>query len=419
MKRNRKKFRAVQKNFTGQRRTFMFFLVAAVAGVACYSQIRNHRVDEAVFTVTRAAHGQASQVETFIAETADGKTYEIPVEVQAEEYSKEECFRLLEQAKEAFEAEFLEQNAAPEQVQTDLYLPNSWLGGRVEADYVSSQPQILDSDGTVYADDLEEAQVVNLKVTFACQDQQLEYETWIHVVPKEYKGEEKIRQNIIHAVREQEALTRQTGTFELPGRVDGLGITWSGEPDRSLWYLFFLGAAVMICLRIQKQQKEKKKRVVYQKRLLLEYPQMVMQLSLLMGAGMTPLAAWERMIKHTLKEQGSERKESSKKCFIQEMTITYREIRDGCPEAAAYEKFGQRIGLLPYQKLASLLVQYLKKGTRDIRGLLEQEALTVQEERIHAAQKVGEEAGTKLLMPMLLLLLVVLVVVLYPAIISF
>ena len=245
-------------------------------------------MDHAGAVVTRASHGQASFVETFTAETADGKTFEIPIEIQAEQYSKEECLRLLEQAQEAFESAFLGENTSSEQVQTDLFLPDTWMDGMVEADYVSSQPEILNYDGTVYADELKEAHPVGIQVTFTCQDQQLEYDTWVNVIPKVYNGDEKIRQDILRAVRAQEEASRQTGTFELPEQVGGQGITWSREPDRSFLYLVFLAGIALICLRIRNQQKEKKERAVYQKKLLLEYPQMVMQLSLLMGINYPP-----------------------------------------------------------------------------------------------------------------------------------
>ena len=101
------------------------------------------------------------------------------------------------------------------------------------------------------------------------------------------------------------------------------------------------------------------------------------------------------------------------------MQITYREIKDGCPEGQAYEKFGLRIGLLPYRKFASLLFQNLQKGSGNLRYLLEQEADSVMEERKNAAKKQGEEAGTKMLMPMMLMLVIVLIIIVVPAATSF
>ena len=51
--------------------------------------------------------------------------------------------------------------------------------------------------------------------------------------------------------------------------------------------------------------------------------------------------------------------------------------------------------------------------------ILEVEAVESFEERKELAKRIGEEAGTKLLFPMILMLLIVLVIVIVPAFLSF
>ena len=98
-----------------------------------------------------------------------------------------------------------------------------------------------------------------------------------------------------------------------------------------------------------------------------------------------------------------------------------QEAEDAVQDAvlAAYEKFGKRCGEPGYIKLGSILSQNLKKGAKGLQELLEQEAETGFEDRKHAARKLGEEAGTKLLFPMMLMLAIVLVVLTVPAVMSF
>jgi hypothetical protein len=52
-------------------------------------------------------------------------------------------------------------------------------------------------------------------------------------------------------------------------------------------------------------------------------------------------------------------------------------------------------------------------------SLLEQEERNAMNERINLAKKRGEEAGTKLLGPMILLLLIVMLMIMIPAFLSF
>ena len=61
----------------------------------------------------------------------------------------------------------------------------------------------------------------------------------------------------------------------------------------------------------------------------------------------------------------------------------------------------------------------MDKGTKDTAFLLGQEAELVIEEQKNRARRLGEEAGTKLLFPMLMMLMVILAVIMIPAMMSF
>ena len=62
-----------------------------------------------------------------------------------------------------------------------------------------------------------------------------------------------------------------------------------------------------------------------------------------------------------------------------------------------------------------LLNQNLRKGTKGLTNLLQREAQEAFEERKNMAKKLGEEAGTKLMIPLFLMLAVVFVIVTVPA----
>ena len=61
----------------------------------------------------------------------------------------------------------------------------------------------------------------------------------------------------------------------------------------------------------------------------------------------------------------------------------------------------------------------MKKGTRDILIMMAGEEQNAMQTRKEMAKRKGEEAGTKLLLPMVVLLGVVMVIVMLPAIINF
>ena len=71
-----------------------------------------------------------------------------------------------------------------------------------------------------------------------------------------------------------------------------------------------------------------------------------------------------------------------------------------------------------YKKFGTILSQNLRKGSRGITDLLGREAEEAFEDRKNLARKLGEEAGTKLMIPMFLMLIVVFAIVIVPAFFS-
>ena len=81
----------------------------------------------------------------------------------------------------------------------------------------------------------------------------------------------------------------------------------------------------------------------------------------------------------------------------------------------AYEHFGRRTGLQEYIRLSMLLNQNLKKGNSTLLSRLREEADKVLGERLRNSKRLGEEAGTKLLFPMVAMLAVVMIIIMVPA----
>jgi tight adherence protein C len=95
------------------------------------------------------------------------------------------------------------------------------------------------------------------------------------------------------------------------------------------------------------------------------------------------------------------------------------EMEKGVSELDAYVHIGQNTPEIRYKTFSTLLVQNMRKGSRELTGILEREAAEAFEERKKQARILGEQAGTKLMFPMLLMLGVVLVILMVPAYMSF
>ena len=93
-------------------------------------------------------------------------------------------------------------------------------------------------------------------------------------------------------------------------------------------------------------------------------------------------------------------------------------IQTGCPEGECYEEFGTRCQVSAYRKFGTLLSQNLRKGSKGLTTLLVQESEEAFEERKKLARQLGEEAGTKLIIPLFMMLSVVFIIVTVPAFFS-
>ena len=105
--------------------------------------------------------------------------------------------------------------------------------------------------------------------------------------------------------------------------------------------------------------------------------------------------------------------------MYEELLKTTRQLQAGQSEVKAYEAFGLRCQGQEYTRLCTLLSQNLRKGNGEILKLLQEESSKAFNDRMDTVRKLGEEAGTKLLLPMILMLLIVMVVIMIPAYLTF
>ena len=101
------------------------------------------------------------------------------------------------------------------------------------------------------------------------------------------------------------------------------------------------------------------------------------------------------------------------------MTTSWYQLKSGISEARVYKEFGRRCKLKQYMKLASLIDQNRKSGVAGLKQLLEVESVEAWEERKNSAKRLGEEASTRLLMPLFIMLGIVMIMIMLPAFMSF
>ena len=191
-------------------------------------------------------------------------------------------------------------------------------------------------------------------------------------------------------------------------------IHWEEEPYMDwVWVLMLTGLAA-IAIYVTKGTEIEKQRKEREVQLAMDYCELINKLTLYMNAGMTLRNIFFKLMTEYEKHSGIR-----KQYLYEEISMTCHEMQTGVSETDAYENFGKRCGLRQYVRLTALLNQNMKKGSNNLLVSLQQESRDAFETRKNMARRLGEEAGTKVLGPMMLMLGVVLVMIMIPAYLSF
>ncbi len=140
----------------------------------------------------------------------------------------------------------------------------------------------------------------------------------------------------------------------------------------------------------------------------IDFPDFLNKLTLLINAGMTMPGAIEKIVYDNRKES----------CFYKELRKTMFDIKSGMSEIKAYEDFAKRCRTTEITKFVSVVLQNLKRGSVEIVPILRLQSEVCWESRKNVAKKLGEEASTKLLLPMMIIFVAILIIVITPAILS-
>lgn len=350
------------------------------------------------YRVDRPPYDSGDQIQTVIVQTEDTGT-DVEIVIPRQGPNKTQAEKLLDQAEQRLDEEL----AALGTIRQSQQLPTEY--GDVEIAYEASAHGEVSEDGWVWLPDTGETAwdtTLVARLSIGSYDRYVQYELHFDRTPVLTLAE-AVQSNIVTAPE----------YIELPSRIHRDGI------DQNLSYHTAdeSGDAVKMCLSIlllpvilvvlvsRELQQQKKKR---DRALELAYPILIQKLTMFLGTGQSISAAWENVIRQT--SDGSPLKE--------EMTATYRQIKNGASMQTAFRDFAARIPNSNYRKLGNMLARNLKRGDQYLLDHLREMNKDAWDNHKRVVRIQSEEAGTKMLLPMMLMLMVVLILVMAPALIT-
>lgn len=350
----------------------------------------------------------------------DNKEHNFTVDVLPVEYDFSDMEEIFEKGFEYIEASYLGENGSEDNIITDLNLITyiDELGLTVR--WSSYNHELIDTDGKITDEILETPCHVELVAELSYKDYSKKKNYVLTVSGRHVSYTEQIIWEIKNYINNLQLSYGSEQQIRLPSEINGYKIS-AAKKENVPVVILLLGIALAVLIVTKSVSDLRRENQLRDKILLQKYPEFVDKLSLYMGAGLSVRGALYKMIESSSKNSEDGKTDRDKYVHILEDEIKYtlNEISSGISEGQAYINLGHRLKLSVYLKLTSLLSQNVRKGTKNVLQMLAEEeecALLLKRE---LAKKKGEEAGTKLLFPMIILLGVVMVIVMLPALMNF
>ncbi len=393
---------------------FIAVITLFLAGVSLLEGSGEEELEESKILV-RGEPGEGDkdiELELTVPELEETVTYQLSIAER--EYNEDEREKLFAQAVKEIEESFPAEGETISRITKPVQLLSRAQDGLIEVEWSFGDTAVILEDGSIDASKVDEkGTLVLVCAQLHYRDYLYIYEFPVCVYPESLDGMERLMKKLGNYFEEKEIQNVREAEVELPKELEGHVLNWSHKKSYSTLWILGLGAFAMILIPWYMREKEEKRRQERKAQLEMEYPGMLAEFSLLLGAGMTVRIVWEKLVlSYEEKQKQGKRKKSE---VLEQMKLTYRQIQDGAGEVSAYEGFAKRCEAACYRRFTMLLTQYLQKGTKGLAETLELEAAQAFENRKNLARRRGEEAGTKLLLPMIMMLFVVIAIMMIPA----
>ena len=387
----------------------LFLIFGLILLLACYVDITETSITENGY-IERGSIGEDERTIRLLVDIGSAvEDYVLEFEIEPIAISKEEANGFFQEAREEIDTDFLE-------FQTQLPIKEAYADDFVEAEWTLAPEEYVKRDGTLILTSLPEAgAVIQVKASLSCGEYAEDYAFPVVVDPSKISKKEVLVAKLKSLLNDQ-MQKKDEKILSLPENVNGENVIWSEEKEYLVLKILLLEIVAVVVIQIAIKQKKEDEEKQRKQEIELSYSEVVGQLTILLQAGMTPRQAWSKIANQTMEKTRTGKTQGP----MEEALFHLNQmLKDGEKERVAYERFAKELDVVCYRRLVRVLIGNLEKGTGDICAYLEEESQKAYEERILLAKKLGEEASTRMLLPLMLMMLLVMVIVMAPAVFRF
>lgn len=418
----------------------IILLLGIFLSILCYFA-NNGSIFVGKNTIRRQGYGGVEQVYNLYVKGISKHNEEYSFTVSNRKYTREEADKLFNDLYDRTIKNILGKNTNFNDIKYDLILPTKYKQEGVEvlwefephdnnitenAQYFRKYQKTISSNGKVNNENLKKDEIVKgyLKFKFtAFINEELEryespkYLIDIEIHSRELTKEEENRIEFIEKLSEANNNSKEKEVIILPIKLSNTKISYIEKKNLSFVVVLclFIGLAFLVSYKDKKQKEDLEKKKV--RKYILDYPNIVSKLLIYIGCGLTCRNAFIKIAKNY--DDNVEKGIQVRSPSYDELNIMANKLQSGVPEKLCYAEFAKNINYKVYTRFINIIEQNIKNGNATLMDTLQIEAMDAFEERKLNATKLGEEASTKLIFPLMIMLSIVMIVVMVPALMAF
>lgn len=292
-----------------------------------------------------------------------------------------------------------------------------------DTDYYAKYQNIIDTSGKVHNKNLSSDEVVEgfivLRFTTHTADREGLYKSNEYFIEaKVLKGDTtpiyELKTDLTNIINDIDKDTLDKKYLKLPRIINDKKIIYKNKTNYSFLFVPVLLITVCIILYVKTKFDAKEEEKKVNELLKIDYPQIITKILIYVSSGLT-MRNTIKLIANTYEKKKEKGYVKENRKAYEEMILAKKKLDNGMGEITVYEEMASNIKDRTYTRFINIIIQNIKNGNKDIKNILNLEVQDALFERKQRAKKLGEEASTKLVLPLMLMLLTIMIIIMVPA----
>lgn len=373
-------------------------------------------VREKTVNIQRNAAGEGESQEQITIDI-DGEKFKYEIPISEKTYTKKEREQLFEDSFQYLEKEILKENVSLSEIRSNINLLWEIPDNPIEVRWNLEDESIIDLEGNVHNEKMKSgSKLVHVQLILTYQNFEKEKVYELTIYPRKVSKSQEKAESVLSEIKKIESMNRTSTSFQIPSVIKDVKIQSGHQKNRWLAAVGIIMVSGMLLIARQWENENQQRKNV-KKASELEYSNILWQFVLLLEAGFTIQMAWKKIVSDYEKKKSKMPEE--RRYVYEQMSYSYHQMELGYSLEQVFQLFSQKMSIRSYSKLVTLFLQNITKGSKKMLDILKTEENQAFRNRCEQAKRMGEEADTKLLLPMGIMLLNILLLLMVPAYLQF